>query len=48
MIYVSFVEIFVKSVDGFASVMDPDLGYIYATLSFFVGVVIMLVSYQFA
>lgn len=43
MTYVSFVEIFAKSVEGFAEAgMDPDLGYIYATLSFFGGVVIML------
>jgi ZIP family zinc transporter len=45
MTYVSFVEIFAKSVDGFAdSGIDPDLAYIYATLSFFGGVVTMLVS----
>ena len=45
MTYVSFVEIFVKSVEGFGDYLDdPDLGYIYATLSFFGGVVAMLVS----
>ena len=49
MTYVSFVEIFAKSVDGFAdSGIDPDLAYIYATLSFFGGVVTMLVSSCFA
>mmetsp|Transcript_25347 Transcript_25347/g.45719 ORF Transcript_25347/g.45719 Transcript_25347/m.45719 type:complete len:383 (+) Transcript_25347:185-1333(+) len=43
MTYVSFAEIFVKSVDGFALAgIDPDLGYIYATLSFFGGVLTML------
>jgi len=44
MIYVSFVEIFAKSVDEFAAVdgVDDDLGYIYATLSFFGGVVFMM------
>mmetsp|Transcript_15850 Transcript_15850/g.27033 ORF Transcript_15850/g.27033 Transcript_15850/m.27033 type:complete len:386 (-) Transcript_15850:215-1372(-) len=43
MTYVSFVEIFAKSVDGFAQAgIDPDLGYIYATLSFFGGVVTMI------
>lgn len=46
MTYVSFVEIFAKSVVGFAdSGIDPDLAYIYATLSFFGGVVTMLVSF---
>lgn len=44
MIYVSFVEIFQKSVEGFGeSLGDEELGYIYATLSFFGGVVVMLV-----
>jgi len=44
MTYVSFVEIFVKSVEGFGEYLDdPDLGYIYATLSFFGGVVAMLI-----
>lgn len=44
MIYVSFVEIFVKSVEGFSDVLDdPDLGHIYAALSFFGGVLVMLV-----
>lgn len=43
MTYVSFVEIFAKSVDGFALAgIDPDYGYIYATLSFFGGVMLML------
>eukprot|EP00584_Thalassiosira_punctigera_P020339 CAMPEP_0172553618 /NCGR_PEP_ID=MMETSP1067-20121228/51310_1 /TAXON_ID=265564 ORGANISM="Thalassiosira punctigera, Strain Tpunct2005C2" /NCGR_SAMPLE_ID=MMETSP1067 /ASSEMBLY_ACC=CAM_ASM_000444 /LENGTH=384 /DNA_ID=CAMNT_0013341833 /DNA_START=120 /DNA_END=1274 /DNA_ORIENTATION=+ len=44
MTYVSFVEIFVKSVEGFADAgIEPDLGYIYATLSFFGGVIMMLI-----
>lgn len=43
MTYVSFVEIFMKSVEGFADAgLDPDHGYIYATISFFGGVLIML------
>lgn len=44
MTYVSFAEIFVKSVDEFTvAIGDEDLGYIYATLSFFGGVVLMLI-----
>ena len=46
MVYVSFVEIFSKSVADFGEVVDEDLGYIYATLSFFGGVVVMLVSWK--
>jgi len=43
MVYVSFAEIFTKSVEGFGdSLDDPDLGYIYATLSFFGGVLVMM------
>jgi ZIP family zinc transporter len=56
MTYVSFVEIFGKSVVGFvASMVNEDmseeetlekenLAYVYATLSFFGGVLVMLVS----
>lgn len=56
MTYVSFVEIFGKSVGGFeVSMVNEDmseeealekanLAYIYATLSFFGGVFVMLVS----
>ena len=48
MTYVSFVEIFVKSVDSFAeSGFDDDTAYIYATLCFFGGVVVMLVRFSF-
>lgn len=45
MTYVSFVEIFQKSVTGFEdSGLDEDRAYLYATLSFFGGVVLMVVS----
>lgn len=45
MIYVSFAEIFVKSQDSFAEAgFAEDRAYIYATLCFFAGVVVMLVS----
>ena len=58
MTYVSFVEIFVKSVHGFvASMVNEDMSddeilekenmaYIYATLSFFGGVIVMMVSFD--
>lgn len=43
MTYVSFVEIFMKSVGGFIdSGIDEDMSYIYATLSFFGGVLTMM------
>lgn len=59
MIYVSFAEIFIKSVDGFADYLKvdeegideaeverrEDMAYIYATCSFFGGVLSMLVSH---
>ena len=57
MTYVSFVEIFVKSVEGFVDSLvkegmtdeeveeKENLGYIYATLSFFGGVLVMMVSF---
>ena len=45
MMYVSFVEIFQKSVIGFEDAgNDEDRAYIYATLCFFGGVVLMVVS----
>jgi ZIP family zinc transporter len=45
MTYVSFVEIFQKSVVGFEDAgIDEDRAYIYATLCFFGGVVLMVVS----
>lgn len=45
MSYVSFVEIFAKSVGAFGDAgYDPEReGYIYATLCFFAGVVLMVV-----
>ena len=44
MVYVSFVEIFVKAVGGFVEAgIDEDISYIYATLSFFGGVLVMMV-----
>lgn len=47
MTYVSFVEIFAKSVLAFEDAgHDEDLSYIYATLSFFGGVLAMKVSYS--
>ena len=47
MTYVSFVEIFMKSVGGFIdSGIDEDMSYIYATLSFFGGVLTMMVSLE--
>ena len=44
MIYVSFVEIFFKSVGGFEDAgLEHDKAYIYSTLSFFGGVLVMKV-----
>lgn len=46
MTYVSFVEIFQKSVIGFTDAgIEDDKAYIYATLCFFAGIVLMMVSY---
>jgi len=42
MIYVSFVEIFKKSTEDFVSAGHEDYGYIYATLCFFGGVLLMI------
>jgi len=48
MTYVSFVEIFQKSVVAFQDAgFDHDLGYIYSTLCFFGGVVLMVVRCLF-
>jgi ZIP family zinc transporter len=45
MTYVSFVEIFQKSVTAFEeSDFEDNMAYIYATVSFFGGVVVMKVS----
>lgn len=42
MIYVSFVEIFGKSTDGFVDAGHEKYGYTYATLCFFGGVLLMI------
>ena len=45
MTYVSFVEIFAKSTTAFVDAgHDDDTAYVYATLCFFAGVVVMVVS----
>ena len=45
MMYVSFVEIFVKSLDAFEdSGLEPKVANTYATLCFFGGMVFMIVS----
>lgn len=45
MSYVSFVEIFQKSVGGFTGAgIEEDKAYIYATLCFFAGILLMVVS----
>ncbi|MFU8792846.1 MAG: zinc transporter ZupT [Acholeplasmataceae bacterium] len=38
MIYVSFVEILPKSIDSLSSIFGDSLGYLYATIAFFVGI----------
>jgi zinc transporter, ZIP family len=38
MIYVSFVEIFPKAIDSLSEVYVGNLGYLYATIGFFVGI----------
>ena len=44
MVYVSFAEIYVKAIGGFVEAgIDEDMSYIYATLSFFGGVLVMMV-----
>ena len=46
MTYVSFVEIFQKSVSAFEDTeFDENMAYVYATLSFFGGVVMMKVRF---
>jgi zinc transporter, ZIP family len=45
MTYVSFVEIFAKSIDAFVSAgINYDTAYVYATLCFFAGIFLMVVS----
>lgn len=41
MIYVSFVEIFVKAKDSLAQVYGAKIGYIYTTIAFFAGIAII-------
>ena len=46
MIYVSFVEIFFKSISSFKDAgHDEDRAYVYATVCFFAGVIILIVSF---
>jgi ZIP family zinc transporter len=42
MVYVSLVEIFWKADTGFAALYDPRTAYIYTTLSFFAGVLLLI------
>ncbi len=42
MVYVSLVEIFWKAEQGFAQLHDPKLAYIYATLAFFAGALLLI------
>jgi ZIP family zinc transporter len=47
MIYVSFAEIFTKSLISFEDAgYDEDAAYIYATCCFFAGVILMIVRQQ--
>lgn len=47
MVYVSLVEIFWKADASFASLHDPKTAYIYATLSFFAGVLLLILIDRF-
>lgn len=42
MVYVSLVEIFWKSETGFAAIYDPKTAYVYATLAFFAGALLLI------
>jgi zinc transporter, ZIP family len=42
MVYVSLAEIFVKSQNAFTEVFDARLGYTYATLAFFTGIIFLM------
>merc|ERR1719251_679310 len=42
MLYVSLVDIYSKSIDGYAEVFDEGKAFIYATLSFFGGCFVMI------
>lgn len=43
MIYVSFVEIYVKAKDSLSIVYGDKLGYVYTTLAFFVGIAVIAI-----
>lgn len=47
MVYVSLVEIFWKAEQGFAEIHDPKTAYIYATLAFFAGVLLLIAVDRF-
>lgn len=47
MVYVSLVEIFWKAEQGFAAIHDPKTAYIYATLAFFGGVLLLVLVDRF-
>ncbi|WP_373505267.1 zinc transporter ZupT [Aestuariivirga sp.] len=47
MVYVSLVEIFWKADSSFAVLYDPKQAYIYATLSFFAGVLLLVLVDRF-
>lgn len=42
MLYISLVDIYGKAIDGFSQVHNEDNAFIYATLSFFCGAILML------
>ena len=42
MVYVSLVEIFWKAEQGFAQIHDPKTAYVYATLAFFAGALLLI------
>merc|ERR1719461_2614319 len=42
MLYVSLVDIYSKSIDGYSEVFDEGMAFIYATLSFFGGCFVMI------
>ena len=47
MLYVGLVDIYSKAIGGFAEVHDEGKAFIYATLSFFGGCFLMLVSFVY-
>ena len=46
MLYVGLVDIYNKSITGFSEIHDEGKSFIYATLSFFGGCFLMLVSFD--